>query len=444
MANDNTNSKDELSSTPAAEANPTSGVPERFCESIAVMDDTSWIWSLSQLCMTKAGLKFLRLPSQATIRHSWSRFRNAPVILIHWESKGRQGGAIVEEILDVDPNYDVANKVIVLTSNPIHEDVVYFSELGIRRIVRIRNRDKEIEANKLELTHHLTEATQPNPKPSIEVLWRKVLSAIDRLPATPNTAILQRIEENILKLRGTSKPMARDIDALASVRYHRGEIAEAFAGWQAALDGNPNYFRSYNNMIAAHRSQEQHTEAYMLMQKMQMLNRSNISRLVAMGETQLALNDDRKAEHYFRSALEKDAWCSGALNGIAEIKFRQDDLETARTMLEKSALSYRFASKLNLQGIEMVRRGRYDDALEHYSKAQYVLPQQEKGPQLFYNIGLCYSRWNKPVMAVEFLKLAIIKEPNYKKAQRLMEQIQQLSTHEGIIGNLGDETPDVA
>ena len=163
-----------------------------------------------------------------------------------------------------------------------------------------------------------------------------------------------------------------------------------------------------------------------------------------MGETQLALNDDRKAEHYFRSALDKDAWCSGALNGIAEIKFRQDDLETARTMLEKSALSYRFASKLNLQGIEMVRRGRYDDALEHYSKAQYVLPQQEKGPQLFYNIGLCYSRWNKPVMAVEFLKLAIIKEPNYKKAQRLMEQIQQLSTHEGIIGNLGDETPDVA
>jgi Tfp pilus assembly protein PilF len=197
-------------------------------------------------------------------------------------------------------------------------------------------------------------------------------------------------------------------------------------------------------MIVGHRALGRNMEAYMLMQKMQMLNRSSISRLVAMGETQLALNDDRKAEHYFKSALEKDAWCSGALNGIAEIRFRQGDLDTARTMLEKSSLSYRYASKLNMDGIEMVRRGRYGEALEHYSKAQYVLPQQEKGPQLFYNIGLCYSRWNKPEMAVEFLKLAIIKEPNYKKAQKLMDQIQQHSAHEGMIGNLDNDTPDVA
>lgn len=418
--------------------------PDKFCETIALMDDTTWVWALCQTTLAKLNPKYLRLPSQVTIRHSWARFRNAPAIVIHWESKGRQGGAIIEEILDVDPNYDVANKIIVLTSNPIHEDVVYFSELGVRRIVRIRNREKELETNRAELLQHLTDATQPTPKPSLEILWRKVLNAIDRLPQKPDAAILQRLEENILKLRGSAKQAARDIDALGSVQYYRGDVASAFAAWQAALDSNPNYFRSYNNMIVAHRALGRHVEAYQLMQKMQMLNRSSISRLVAMGETQLALNDDRKAEHYFKSALEKDAWCSGALNGVAEIRFRQGDLDTARTMLEKSSLSYRYASKLNLEGIEMVRHARYSDALEHYSKAQYVLPQQEKGPQLFYNIGLCYSRWEKPEMALEFLKLAIIKEPNYKKAQKLMEQIQQHSAREGMIGNLDSEIPDAS
>lgn len=442
MANDEIKpaQTDSSSASPAQAGS----VPEKFCETIALMDDTTWIWALCQATLAKVNPKYLRLPSQATIRHSWARFKNAPAIVIHWEAKGRQGGAIIEEILDVDPNYDVAAKIIVLTSNPVHEDVVYFSELGVRRIVRIRNREKDLEVNKAEFLQHVKEATNPHPKPNMEILWRKVLNAIDRLPASPDPAMLQRIEENILKLRGVAKPMARDIDALGSISFHREEFDKAFILWQSALENNPNYFRSYSNMIAAHRKLGRHVEAYLLMQKMQMLNRSNISRLVAMGETQLALNDDRKAEHYFRSALEKDAWCSGALNGIAEIRFRQGDLDNARTMLEKSTLSYRYASKLNREGIEMVRECRYEEALEHYSKAQYVLPQQEKGPQLFYNIGLCYSRWNKPEMAVEFLKLAIIKEPNYKKAQRLMEQIQQHSVHEGMIGNLEDDATDIA
>jgi tetratricopeptide (TPR) repeat protein len=84
------------------------------------------------------------------------------------------------------------------------------------------------------------------------------------------------------------------------------------------------------------------------------------------------------------------------------------------------------AAKLNKMGITMVQAGRYAEALEHYSKAQYVLPQQEKGPQLFFNIGLCYARWGKHSTAQEFLKLALIKEPNYKKAEKLLEQITQI------------------
>jgi Tfp pilus assembly protein PilF len=53
-----------------------------------------------------------------------------------------------------------------------------------------------------------------------------------------------------------------------------------------------------------------------------------------------------------------------------------------------------------------------------------VLPQQDKGPLLFYNIGLCYSRWGKKDMAREFLKIALIKEPNYRKARKLLSQLE--------------------
>jgi len=395
-----------------------------FKESIGFIDDAGWVWQLLQKSFETLNYKAHRLPSQTLIRHSWNRLKMAPCFVIHWEARGRSGGAIVEEIVDVDPNFDVAKRVIILTSNPIHEDVVYFSELGIKRIVRVRNREKELAASLAELQGHISEITQTESKSNVDDLWRRSLMAIDRLPENPESSVLEKIEQNIAKIRSPQKPSARDLDAIGSVAFKRSQYAEAFTLWNQALSINPNYFRTYQNMIKAYRKKNEHYEAYQLMQKLQLLNRSNISRLVGMGELQLELQDDRKAEHFFRSALEKDAWSSGALNGMATLKFRQGELDLARGMLEKSRLSYRFAAELNRQGIEMVRSGRYTEALEHYSKAQYVLPQQEKGPQLFYNIGLCYSRWGRFDMASEFLKLALIKEPNYKKAQKLLEQLQ--------------------
>ena len=76
----------------------------------------------------------------------------------------RSGGAVIEEILDVQPNFDVGERIIVLTTNPTHEDVVYFCELGVRRIIRLRNRDKDLIQAGRELDVHLTAAPEHDRK----------------------------------------------------------------------------------------------------------------------------------------------------------------------------------------------------------------------------------------------------------------------------------------
>ena len=101
-------------------------------EAVVLMDDDTWLWELTQKALSRSGVKFIKTPSNLTIRQSWSRFHDTPFMIIHWENKHRQGGALIEEILEIDQRYDAANKLIVVTTNPIHEDVVYFSELGIR------------------------------------------------------------------------------------------------------------------------------------------------------------------------------------------------------------------------------------------------------------------------------------------------------------------------
>jgi tetratricopeptide (TPR) repeat protein len=409
---------------PVSTSQPTPSATRRFKDALVIMDETTWLGDLVSQSLQSIAIDFTQVSSNILMRQSWSRFHDSPFMIIHWENELRSGGAIIEEILEIDRRYDAADKIIIITTNPIHEDVVFFSELGIRRVIRARSRAQEIQISSEELKKHVQEILNPS-KATIDGLWRKILVAIDMLPAVPPIALLTKIEESIEKLRDPSKPLtARHIEAVASIKNKRGEVAEAIMMLQHAIDVNPNYFRSWNTLIDIKTKCGDHKDAYSIMQKMQLQNRNSVKRLVAMGEAQLALNDLDKAETYFKSALDKDAWSGRALNGLGEVKFWQNELGESRLHLSKSAIAYQFAAKLNLKGIELVATGGYQAALEHYCKAQYILPQQEKGPQVLYNIALCYAKWGRLNMAVEFLVLAIIKEPNYKKASRLLDQIR--------------------
>lgn len=393
---------------------------KRFQEIIALMDDQTWIWSLVTSKLSALTLEHVRLASDAPLRTSWDRFRHAARVIIHWEAKNRSGGAIVEEILDAQQDFDVSERVIVLTTNPTHEDVVYFSELGVRHIITLRQRDKDLAQAADELGTIINGSQTRNTQ---EKSWQKLHHKLDTLPEKniPESTLIE-IEEDVRRLK-PSEYTARYLDALGSLAFLREDEGGAFRCWRAALDKNPNYYRTYNNIIRCHRRLGRHQAAYEMMQKMYELNHNRVSRLVDMGEVQRAMGESKKAEFYFNAALERDPFCSRALNGLAEIRFEQNELEQARDLLSRSQLAFQTAQHLNQQGIELVRQTRYEDALQHYTKAQFVLPQQEKGPMLFYNIGLCYARWGRLEMAKHFLKIATIKDPQYAKAKKLLEAI---------------------
>ncbi len=397
-----------------------------FKEHLVVLDDQTWIWEFINSRFDRQRIPFVRLPSSVPIRQSWQRFRNADRMIIHWESKRRSGGAIIEEILDVAPNFNVGEHIIVITTDPTHEDVVYFSELGVRRIIRLRNRDKELLQAATELDEHMVVGADKN---KTDVAWNKLLYGLDTTPNAASEEILAKLEKAVETLK-PQVATARWLDAKASVEALKGNNGVAKEYWHKALDKNPNYFRSYTNLIKFHRNNNELADAMALMKKMQTLNKESISRLVSMGEVQMQMEDINKAESFFKSALTRDSFCSGALNGLAEIRFNQGDLEETRELLARSHLGYKAASTMNKQGIDLVRSEDYAGALSHYTKAQYVLPSQDKGPMLFYNIGLCYEKWGKRDMAIEFLKIALIKEPNYKKARKLLDHINEVIEHE--------------
>ena len=391
-----------------------------FNESIVISDEQSWIWELATSQLTRLDIPHVRLPSTVPFRHSWERLHRARHMIIHWECKNRSGGAIIEEILSIQPNFDVASRVIVLTTHPTHEDVVQFAELGVTRIIRLRQREQELTAAGRELDMYVTATATLNPT---EELWRKLQKICDTLsPETPKETV-QYVEQHLCKLAAGGLT-ARYHDIEAKLHAVKGNEQAAVASWHESLNKNPNFYRAYEGLIALYRRNGKLAEALTLLQKMQTFCRQSTSRLVSMAEIHMQRQDFDHAEFCFRSALERDAYCSGALSGLAELRFHTGDLDQARSLLARSQLVHRTASNLNQHGVELVNQRKYKEALEHYTKAQYVLPQQDKSALLFYNIGLCYARWGQAQMACEFLRIALIKEPRYKKAERLLARLQ--------------------
>jgi tetratricopeptide (TPR) repeat protein len=398
-------------------------VGKEFNEIPVFCDDNGWIWLFLQQALKQSGAHFVKLPTSTSIRQSWERFKGSQRIVIHWEGKHRIGGALIEEILDINPQYDVAQNIIVVMAVPIRDDILYLSELGVKRIVRIRHKDEEFRRATDELRVHLRDAFS---RDQIETGWLKLQRAMDFLVEGEKLARLERLYKLAEKLHRAQefKPSARFLDVEASLAAARGESQKAERHWLDAIALNPAFFRAYQKLASHYKSQRQYQKALDLLQRAHILNKQSIARLSSMGELHLAMEDDLKAEHFFKRALGEDTYCSAALNGLAEIRFRSGDLEETRHLLARTSLAYKFAAKLNVMGVDMVKQQKYQHALEHYTRAQYVLPNKDKGPQLFFNIGLCYHRWEKPDLAIQFLRIALIKEPSYKKASDLLMKIE--------------------
>lgn len=393
-----------------------------FSEFLVVADKQAWVWTFATKVLVDMQKEHVRLPSTVSIRQSWQRFRDAERIIVHWECQVRSGGAVIEEIIEVDPLFNVGERLIVLTTNPMHNDVVYLNELGVTKIIKLQNRGQEIERAAHDFKGFIQNG-ETNPK---RASWAKFLRALNYISGETPESELDRLTATLeaLHVKDERKPTAMYFDAAATLAATRGNSQEALRLWHKALELNPNYFRTYNNLVEFYRRNQLFDKAIDLLRKMHVLNNNSIARMVKFGEMHVAMQQDDRAEHYFVQALDKDKFCSAALNGLAEVRFRQGHLEEARDLLARSTIAYKVAAYLNKCGVDLVQQNKYQEALEHYSKAQFVLPNQEKGPMLFFNIGLCYSRWGKPEMAAEFLKIALIKEPNYSKAQRLLEQVQ--------------------
>lgn len=390
---------------------------------IVICDDKTWISDFIQRGLREGGYSCeMGFQSDVVVKEHAELFAQAELIIALWETQFRSVEGIMEELRELMPSYPFAEKVIAMSTNDSHDVTVFQNDLGIHKMIKLRNRKDHLAKARSTFSQWLKIG---NPLKGIEKAWHNLYrftAAVDlEGPKDSEVAKLDDALAKVLSHIGT--PNARYLDLFGVLQYMRHNYEQAVENWEAAIEREPNFLEPYNHLVTHHMIRGSKDRAIALSQKLQAINRKGLSSLVTLGSIYEAIGDDPRAEHYYKLALAKDEHLSSAINGLASVKFRQGQLEQSRSLLARSQQSTRMASELNRHGIMLVKKGFFEQALGHYSKAQYVLPTHDKGPMLFYNMGLCCSKWGKSQEAEQFLRIALIKDPSYHKAQELINRL---------------------
>lgn len=395
-------------------------------------DEREWVYPLVCKSIEKLKKQYRVLTTETTPREGWDLLKSVPYIVFLWDGKTRTAADMCEFIYDMDPHFNFSDKVIVVVVNPLREDIIQLSEFGVRKIVRARQRDVDMAA----FQGHLADLLKP-----LKLTWETV--AMDRLldsVASIGTVIsadsLSMIEKRFAEasLSFTIKS-PKEYDFKSCVLYHRGKKEEAKSSWYKLIEQFPNYFQGYQRLYEFFMKERDFERALTILRRIQSINPKSARRLIDFGEAFLGLKEFEKAKNSFEKALDRDHLSSGARSGLAKLYFEQEDMESARKIMKGVPDSKNFAASLNRKGVELVQRGMYEEALQHYSKAQYVLPTHDQDHKLIFNIALCCYRWNQVTQAVKFLHVALAKSPDYERAKELLAK---------ILGSWREESPSEA
>lgn len=288
------------------------------------------------------------------------------------------------------------------------------------------------------------------PLSSTKTEWlnecRKFAQKIERLIATedddggnPAEQSVRRFERVLAQwsLRSDQEKMAASDDLLRTLgdtaRYcelmaRRAQLdndLKAAEQWlRRAIEKNPNYLRALQRLADHFVERGQLREALALYEKLRLNNPRHPGRLAKIAECHLALGELERADKAFSKALSLDEHSMQAREDLARVKLAMGDYEAAKLLLEHCGDVSRVASYLNAYGIQLVRAGRYEESIEHYKKAQMVLPTNTNRHQILFNIGLAYAKWGKLSEARQYAQLALAREPNYEKAAQLLRTVE--------------------
>ena len=190
--------------------------------------------------------------------------------------------------------------------------------------------------------------------------------------------------------------------------YQQGKRSEAADSYRRAVALRPSFFEAHNNLGSVLKDLGL-PEAIPCLERAVALNPNQVDLHVNLADALHRFDRPDEAAAGYRRALELDAACSAAHNGLGIILFNRGHLAQARTYFER-AISFKpdFAQALNNLGITYEAENQLASALDFYMRALQIDAGRS---EVHHNLGNLHAKLGRVEQAARYYQRAIDLDP---------------------------------
>ena len=388
---------------------PLSQGPDRFFAllRVLVVDDMPAIRTMLRQMLQALGVR-RNIQESADGLEAWRALQESCYDLVICDiNMPHMNGLELLRRFRADPRYETT-PFLLITGEVTEEIVAAAAESEVDgyllkpfRISALESRLRTIILNK----------HQPSNGESLFLKARK-LAAANR----PQEALT--LLEKLLSL--PFKRQAKILNLMGECHLALASLESAASCFTQALEINPQYLKSYQNLANLSENQGNLTEARRFLEQARCLSPLNPERLIRLGQLCLKAGDQQQAQQYLKESLKcGQAVLADELPEVAEVFLQAGMDQVAEDLFTKSIQNQPDNVHLyNRLGIALRRQNKHQEALKCYQTALDLAPANEK---VYFNLGILYFDLGNREKALQAFQTALRLRPDFVEAQKFID-----------------------
>ena len=355
---------------------------------IAVTEDTTFIASLravlnKDLALNASNLLYMVLENDKiikTVKEADTAGR-IPLLFIERRFKEQDAAPIIQQIKTAFPKA----LIVVLTTDVQKHRIMYLHELGADNFIA-----KPVSANTIIQKMAFTIKPQS-----------KLGQLIDSAKAYLAEGNPEKAKQTALEILEMKPGSAAGLMVLGDAELALGDPQAAKESYQEACSNAEMYLEPLRKLAQLAEKTGHMEEALEHLEQLDKLSPLNSERKISMGEINLNLGNEEKANALFEAAItqaskEATDHLSSMAERIANIYMAVDPSKSEMFLrkalnIKSKYLSHEDLRLFNQLGVNLRKQGKPLEAIEEYKKALKIDP---RNATLFYNMGMAYHEAN--------------------------------------------------
>ena len=340
---------------------------------------------------------------------AWEILRDIPYDMVICDiNMPRMNGVELLRVMRANPRYETT-PFLMITEEVSEEVVAVAAESEVDSYLLKPFQVAALESRMLEI---IKKKLHPSGGEGLFLQAQKL-----KMAGQPDQA-LQLLEK---LTKPPYKKQAKTFNLVGECLQALGDHQQAEERYTQAVEINPKYLKTYQNLATLLESNGRLDEACHYLEQAQALSPLNTDRLFQMGQICLQAGKQEQAQTYLKQCLASghnfsNSHCQDAAEVYLEAGMSAEAEKLFTQSLQEDPQNIQLYNRL---GVALRQQQKHQEALECYRKALKVDPKSEK---IYFNLGILYFDLGEKEKSLDSFRQALKIRPNFPEARDFLKR----------------------